>query len=171
MNRYRQLTSGERYALSALRKQGYNQAAIARALGRHRSTISREVRRNSKDRQGRAYRDVARIRPDQRLAAVSDSPDFPVVFRPARTAPAVAVPEALHAACPTSVGEVHGLIAPADSSVATAPRGAAPRTACSVGCSGERVWMSLRFRHGTPSRGPWPEPPPPRRAGGVRSLI
>ena len=42
MNRYRQLTSGERYALSALRKQGCNQAAIARALGRHRSTISRE---------------------------------------------------------------------------------------------------------------------------------
>ncbi len=56
MNRYRQLTSGERYALSALRKQGCNQAAIARALGRHRSTISREVRRNSKDRRGRVYR-------------------------------------------------------------------------------------------------------------------
>ena len=56
MNRYRQLTSGERYALSALRKQGYHPAAIARALGRHRSTISREVRRNSKDRVGRVYR-------------------------------------------------------------------------------------------------------------------
>ena len=56
MNRYRQLTSGERYALSALRKQGCNQAAIVRALGRHRSTISREVCRNSKDRQGRAHR-------------------------------------------------------------------------------------------------------------------
>ena len=64
MNRYRQLTSGERYALSALRKQGCNQAAIARALGRHRSTISREVRRNSKDRQGRAYRpDLAMTTP------------------------------------------------------------------------------------------------------------
>ena len=45
---YRQLTSGERYALSALRKQGFSQAAIARALGRHPSTISREVRRNQK---------------------------------------------------------------------------------------------------------------------------
>ena len=56
MNRYRQLTSGERYALSALRKQGCNQAAIARALGRHRSTISREVRRNSKDRHGACQR-------------------------------------------------------------------------------------------------------------------
>ena len=48
MRRYRQLTSGERYALSALRKQGCSQAEIARALGRHRSTISREVRRNVK---------------------------------------------------------------------------------------------------------------------------
>ncbi len=46
--KYRQLTSGERYELSALRKQGYCNAAIARALGRHRSTIGREVRRNSK---------------------------------------------------------------------------------------------------------------------------
>ena len=56
MRTYRQLTSGERYALSALRKQGCSQAEIARTLGRHRSTISREVRRNSKDRTGRVYR-------------------------------------------------------------------------------------------------------------------
>jgi IS30 family transposase len=56
MRPYRQLTSGERYALSALRKQGCSQAEIARSLGRHPSTISREVRRNSKDRTGRVYR-------------------------------------------------------------------------------------------------------------------
>jgi IS30 family transposase len=48
MTRYRQLTSGERYELSALRKQGLSQAQIARALNRHRSTISRELRRNVK---------------------------------------------------------------------------------------------------------------------------
>lgn len=54
MRTYHQLTSEERYALSTLRKQGFSQAAIARALGRHRSTVSREVRRNSRD--GRAYR-------------------------------------------------------------------------------------------------------------------
>jgi IS30 family transposase len=48
MRTYRQLTSGERYELSALRKQGFSQAAIARALGRHPSTISREIRRNSR---------------------------------------------------------------------------------------------------------------------------
>ncbi len=54
MSTYHQLTSGERYALSMLRKQGLNQAQIARVLGRHRSTISREVRRNVK--KDRAYR-------------------------------------------------------------------------------------------------------------------
>jgi transposase, IS30 family len=44
---YHQLTSGERYMLSALRKQGLSQAAIARQLGRAPSTISRELRRNA----------------------------------------------------------------------------------------------------------------------------
>ncbi len=67
MRKYHQLTSGERYALSALRKQGLSQGQIARTLGRAPSTISREVRRNSKDRHGRVYRpaladDIARWR-------------------------------------------------------------------------------------------------------------
>lgn len=43
---HRQLTPGERYELSALRRQGLRPAEIARALGRHRSTITREIRRN-----------------------------------------------------------------------------------------------------------------------------
>ncbi len=43
---YHQITSGERYTLSALRRQGLNQSEIARAMGRHRSSISRELRRN-----------------------------------------------------------------------------------------------------------------------------
>jgi IS30 family transposase len=44
---YHQITSGERYMLAALRKQGFNQSAIAKALDRHRSTISRELKRNA----------------------------------------------------------------------------------------------------------------------------
>ena len=44
---YRQLTPEERYMLAALRRQGCNQSEIARSLGRHRSTVCREVRRNS----------------------------------------------------------------------------------------------------------------------------
>jgi IS30 family transposase len=44
--RYRQITFEERYTLGLLRRQGLSPAAIARVLGRHRSTIGREVHRN-----------------------------------------------------------------------------------------------------------------------------
>ncbi|CAN5796805.1 hypothetical protein BH23GEM9_BH23GEM9_16030 [soil metagenome] len=46
--RYHQLTSEERYALSALRRQGHSQAEIGRVLGLHPSTIGRELKRNSR---------------------------------------------------------------------------------------------------------------------------
>jgi len=45
---YQQLTSAERYAISALRKEGLGPRAIARSLGRHPSTIYREVKRNKR---------------------------------------------------------------------------------------------------------------------------
>jgi IS30 family transposase len=44
---YPQITAAERYTLGLLRRLGYTAAAIARVLGRHRSTIGREVRRNA----------------------------------------------------------------------------------------------------------------------------
>ena len=44
---YQQLTQVERYQIQALRKQKCSAAEIARQLGRHRSTISRELSRNS----------------------------------------------------------------------------------------------------------------------------
>jgi transposase, IS30 family len=43
---YQQITSVERYIISALRKQGLNQSEIARHLGKHRSSICREFQRN-----------------------------------------------------------------------------------------------------------------------------
>lgn len=43
---YHQITSEERYTISTLRKQGYTAARIADYLGRHRSTIYREINRN-----------------------------------------------------------------------------------------------------------------------------
>ncbi len=49
---YRQITFAERYTLGVLRRGGLSPAAIARTLGRHRSTILREVRRNSADSDG-----------------------------------------------------------------------------------------------------------------------
>lgn len=45
--RYTQIAPEERYTLALLRRQGKSNAEIARVLGRHRSTIGREVRRNS----------------------------------------------------------------------------------------------------------------------------
>ena len=49
---YRQITFAERYTLGLLRQGGLTPAAIARVLGRHRSTIGREVRRNGTPRDG-----------------------------------------------------------------------------------------------------------------------
>src|SRR5712691_3617489 len=50
--RYRQITFAERYTLGLLRQGGLTPGAIARVLGRHRSTIGREVRRNATPRDG-----------------------------------------------------------------------------------------------------------------------
>jgi transposase, IS30 family len=52
---YHQITSEERYTIAALRREGFNLSEIARRLGRHRSTLSREVRRNAARHDG-AYR-------------------------------------------------------------------------------------------------------------------
>ena len=53
--RYTQITSNERYTLGVLRRQGFTDAEMARALGRHRSTIGREFQRNHSEYDG-AYR-------------------------------------------------------------------------------------------------------------------
>jgi len=44
---YPQITAPERYTIGLLRRHGLSPAAIARVLGRHRSTIGREVHRNA----------------------------------------------------------------------------------------------------------------------------
>jgi len=49
---YRQITLEERYSIALLHREGWPLAAIARALGRHRSTIGRELRRNATHHDG-----------------------------------------------------------------------------------------------------------------------
>ena len=46
METYQQLACEQRYQISASLKAGFKQTQIARALGIHKSTVSREVRRN-----------------------------------------------------------------------------------------------------------------------------
>ena len=46
MRKLKQLTLVKRYQIAILRKAGHNQTQIARHLGVHKSTISRELRRN-----------------------------------------------------------------------------------------------------------------------------
>ena len=53
MKQYTQLTQEQRYQISAYMKAGFNQTQIAHFLGAHKSTISRELRRN---RGRRGYR-------------------------------------------------------------------------------------------------------------------
>lgn len=54
--KYRQLTSHDRYILGALKKQGLSIQTIADQLGFHRSTIYRELQRNSCHHVDGAYR-------------------------------------------------------------------------------------------------------------------
>ena len=46
---YQQLTGGQRDQISVLRTQSMSVSAMARAIGVHRSTLYRELRRNSQD--------------------------------------------------------------------------------------------------------------------------
>jgi len=60
---YRQLTSIERYTIARLRRQGLSTTEIGHEIGRHRSTIYREYRRNQcNDDRYRAFKADSRTR-------------------------------------------------------------------------------------------------------------
>ena len=55
---YKQLTEGDRYTLAVLKRQGLSFTKIAAAMNRHRSTIYREVNRNTCWHQDGSYRPI-----------------------------------------------------------------------------------------------------------------
>ena len=65
---YTHLTIEERNVIYRMRFQGYADAEIARCLGRHRSTLSRECKRNA-DTEGRYYADTAQTWANSRRRA------------------------------------------------------------------------------------------------------
>ena len=50
MERYSQLTSDQRYQIYALLKAGHTMTLIAEIIDKHKSTISREIARNTGER-------------------------------------------------------------------------------------------------------------------------
>ena len=58
--KYQQLTEGDRYMIIALKRQGLSVINIAKAIGKHRSTLYREFRRNTCWHQDGSYRPIKR---------------------------------------------------------------------------------------------------------------
>ena len=69
MRQYTQLTREQRYQIYALRKAGLSQKEIAQILAVHKSTISREIRRNSGQR-GYRPKQAHRFAESRRASAV-----------------------------------------------------------------------------------------------------
>lgn len=67
--RYKQLTQVERYQIYALLKAGHTQSEIAMILDRHKSTVSREIRRNTGLR-GYQPKQAQRLTEERRQAKV-----------------------------------------------------------------------------------------------------
>lgn len=67
MRQYSHLTLSEREDVMCLRREGRNTTEIARAIGRHKSTVSRELKRNSCARSYRAS--TAQARYEERRGA------------------------------------------------------------------------------------------------------
>ena len=61
-----QLTKAQRYTISVMRKRNFSMGEIAAVIGKHKSTISRELRRNCDRRSGRYDADLAQRKCERR---------------------------------------------------------------------------------------------------------
>lgn len=62
----KQLTIEQRYTISVMKENGYKQKQIAEAIGKDKSTVSRELHRNCDGRSGEYRYDLAQRKCDQR---------------------------------------------------------------------------------------------------------
>lgn len=60
------LTKEQRYTISAMIENGYTQTEIARTIGKHKSVISREIRRNRDKRNGKYKAELAQKKYEER---------------------------------------------------------------------------------------------------------
>ena len=70
MRHYTQLTKDQRYQISAFLETGYSQSEIAKEIRKSKSTISRELKRNSGRR---GYRPLNRLIKKRLVAAIRQS--------------------------------------------------------------------------------------------------
>ena len=64
-----QLTAEQRYTISVMKKKHYKQKQIAEAIGKDKSTVSRELQRNCDGRNGEYRYELAQRKCDQRHQA------------------------------------------------------------------------------------------------------
>jgi transposase, IS30 family len=63
------LTQEQRYTISVMKEKGYSQKEIGEAINKHKSTVSRELRRNCDQRSGKYTKDLAQRKYTQRQKA------------------------------------------------------------------------------------------------------
>ena len=74
MRKFKQLTREQRYGIYLMLNQDFNQTEIAEHIGVHKSTISRETRRN-RGRRGYRYKQAHRLAFDRRKGKVTPKID------------------------------------------------------------------------------------------------
>ena len=62
------LTAAQRYTIASMRERGYSQTAIAKTIGKNKSVINRELRRNCDGRSGKYNGDLAQRKYEARLS-------------------------------------------------------------------------------------------------------
>ena len=78
MRTYQHLTSEQRYQISALKRMGHSQTEIAQELEVHKSSISREVSRNTGER-GYRPKQAHEKACERRAQAAHPSPAMPEI--------------------------------------------------------------------------------------------